>query len=134
MATEPTSLSRQPTKLDYASPTQFRFLINQLPKVEYFTTEANIPGITLAEGTYATPLKDIPILGDKLTYEDLTITFIVDENLENYIEMHTWLTGIGFPSHDLAISGVVAFTSPISLLVPFVLVDMFDVVLLKSLN
>ena len=97
MATEPTSLSRQPTKLDYASPTQFRFLINQLPKVEYFTTEANIPGITLGEGTYATPLKDIPILGDKLTYEDLTITFIVDENLENYIEMHTWLTGIGFP-------------------------------------
>ena len=58
MATEPTSLSRQPTKLDYASPTQFRFLINQLPKVEYFTTEANIPGITLGEGTYATPLKD----------------------------------------------------------------------------
>ena len=97
MATEPTSLSRQPTKLDYASPTQFRFLINQLPKVEYFTTEANIPGITLGEGTYATPLKDIPILGDKLTYDDLTITFIVDENLENYIEMHTWLTGIGFP-------------------------------------
>ena len=97
MATEPTSLSRQPTKLDYASPTQFRFLINQLPKVEYFTTEANIPGITLGEGTYATPLKDIPILGDKLTYEDLTITFIVDENLENYIEMHTWLTVIGFP-------------------------------------
>ena len=97
MATEPTSLSRQPTKLDYASPTQFRFLINQLPKVEYFTTEANIPGITLGEGTYATPLKDIPILGDKLTYDDLTITFIVDENLENYIEMHTWLKSIGFP-------------------------------------
>ena len=97
MATEPTSLSRQPTKLDYASPTQFRFLINQLPKVEYFTTEANIPGITLGDGTYATPLKDIPILGDKLTYDDLTITFIVDENLENYIEMHEWLTACGFP-------------------------------------
>ena len=97
MTTETSPLNRQPTKLDYSSPTQFRFLINQLPKVQYFTTEANIPGLTLGEGTYATPLKDIPILGDKLTYEDLTITFIVDENLENYIEMHTWLTGIGFP-------------------------------------
>ena len=97
MTTETSPLSRQPTKLDYSSPTQFRFLINQLPKVQYFTTEANIPGITLGEGTYATPLKDLPLLGDKLTYDDLTITFIVDENLENYIEMHTWLTGIGFP-------------------------------------
>ena len=114
MATEPTSLSRQPTKLDYASPTQFRFLINQLPKVEYFTTEANIPGITLGEGTYATPLKDIPILGDKLTYDDLTITFIVDENLENYIEMHTWLTGIGFPKDRKQFSEFRSVTSNMS--------------------
>ena len=97
MTTETSPLNRQPTALDYSSPTQFRFLINQLPKVQYFTTEANIPGITLGEGTFATPLKDLPLLGDKLTYDDLTITFIVDENLENYIEMHTWLTGIGFP-------------------------------------
>ena len=98
MTTTTSPLDRQPTALDYSSPTQFRFLINQLPKVQYFTTEANIPGITLSAGTFNTPLKDLPILGDKLTYDDLTISFIVDENLENYIEMHTWLTSIGFPS------------------------------------
>ena len=97
MTTSTSPLSRQPTKLDYSSPTQFRFLINQLPKVQYFTTEASVPGITLTEGQFNTPLKDIELLGDKLTYEDLTIKFIVDENLENYIEMHSWLTGIGFP-------------------------------------
>jgi len=97
MTTTTSPLSRQPNVLDYSSPTQFRFLINQLPKVEYFTTEANIPGITLGESEFPTPLKNIPFLGDKLTYEDLSISFIVDENLENYIEMHTWLTAIGFP-------------------------------------
>ena len=97
MATPTSPISRQPTKLDYSSPTQFRFLINQLPKVEYFTTSANIPGIGLGDGVLNTPFKDIPLLGDKLTYEDLAISFIVDENLENYIEMHNWLTGIAFP-------------------------------------
>ena len=97
MTTETSPLNRQPTALDYSSPTQFRFLINQLPKVQYFTTEANLPGITLDELELGSPLKDLPLLGSKLTYEDLTITFIVDENLENYIEMHTWLTAIGFP-------------------------------------
>ena len=97
MTTSTSPLSRQPTKLDYSSPTQFRFLINQLPKVQYFTVAANIPGLTLGDTTFATPLKDIPLMGDKLTYDDLTLTFIVDENLENYIEMHNWLTGIGFP-------------------------------------
>jgi len=97
MTTETSPLNRQPTALDYSSPTQFRFLINQLPKVQYFTTEANIPGISMGDGVMNTPLKDIPLLGDKLTYEDLAISFIVDENLENYIEMHNWLTGITFP-------------------------------------
>ena len=42
MTTETSPLNRQPTKLDYSSPTQFRFLINQLPKVQYFTVSVNI--------------------------------------------------------------------------------------------
>ena len=111
MTTETSPLNRQPTALDYSSPTQFRFLINQLPKVQYFTTEANIPGITLGEGTYNTPLKDLPLLGDKLTYDDLTISFIVDENLENYIEMHNWLTGIAFPKDRSQFSAFRSTTS-----------------------
>ena len=62
MTTETSPLNRQPSKLDYSSPTQFRFLINQLPKVQYFTTACNIPGISLNEATYNTPLKDIPLI------------------------------------------------------------------------
>ena len=91
------ALDRQPTKLDYASPTQFRFGINQLPKVEFFTVAATVPSITMGEAIFPTPFKDIPIMGDKLTYENLSISFIVDEYLENYISLHEWMTAIGFP-------------------------------------
>ena len=91
------SYNRQPTKLDYASPTQFKFGIIKLPKVEYFCTAANIPGITLGSTDQPTPLKDIPIPGDKLSYDTLNISFLVDENLENYREIHGWMTGLGFP-------------------------------------
>jgi len=91
------TLARQPTKLDYASPTQFKFSILKLPKVEYFCTAVNIPGISLSESAQVTPLKDIPIPGDKLKYESLSMTFLVDEYLENYRELHGWLTGLGFP-------------------------------------
>jgi hypothetical protein len=92
------SLSRQPTKLDYASPTQFKFSIIKLPKVEYFCTAANIPGVTLGGSmTQETPLKSIPLPGDHLTYEPLQMTFLVDENLENFQEIHGWLVGLGFP-------------------------------------
>ena len=96
--TDLNALSRQPTKLDYASPTQFKFGIVKLPKVEYFCTAVNVPGISLGGlMTQQTPLKHIPLPGDNLTYADLTCTFLVDENLENYREMHKWLTGLGFP-------------------------------------
>jgi len=91
------SLLRQPTKLDYASPTQFKFSILKLPKVEYFCTSVNVPGISLGDAVQATSLKNIPIPGDKLTYEPLQMTFLVDENLENFQEIHGWLVGLRFP-------------------------------------
>lgn len=92
------SYARQPTKTDYASPTQFKFNILKLPKVEYFCTQVNLPGITLGGSLeQKTPLKDIPLPGDKLSYDPLSMTFLVDENLENFQEIHGWLVGLGFP-------------------------------------
>ena len=90
-------LERQPEKLDYASPTQFKFIINQLPKVEFFTVAANVPSITLGETTFGTPFRQIPIQGDTITFDQLSISFIVDEYLENYLSLHDWITGVGFP-------------------------------------
>jgi len=91
------SYARQPTKTDYASPTQFKFNILKLPKVEYFCTQINLPGISLGAVNQPTPFKDIPLPGDKLSYDPLSMTFLVDENLENFQEIHGWLVGLGFP-------------------------------------
>ena len=52
-------LSRQPTQLDYASPTQFKFNLVKIPKVEYFVTSINIPGVTLGSGLQTTRFKDM---------------------------------------------------------------------------
>ena len=52
MTTETSPLNRQPDKLDYTSPTQFRFILNQIPKVQFFVQAANIPGISLGEAVY----------------------------------------------------------------------------------
>ena len=97
MTTDTSPISRQPTVLDYSSPTQFRFMIHQLPKVEFFTTAANIPDISLGELVIPTPYKQIPILGDQLTFGNLLVSFIVDEELANYKTIHDWMVGIGFP-------------------------------------
>ena len=97
MTTTTNMLARQPTELDYADPTKFKFSIQKLPKVEFFTTAANLPGINLGESIFPTPFKQVPVMGDDLTFDNLEIEFIVDAQLENYRELHQWLVGIGFP-------------------------------------
>ena len=91
--------TRQPAKLDYASPIQFRFKCTKLPEVEFTCHTANIPGISLCSATPPTPLVDVPIPGDKISYQSSDISFLVDENLNNYKEIHDWLIGIGFPQN-----------------------------------
>ena len=86
-----------PDKLDYLSPTQFRFGIHQLPKVEFFVQTCNLPGLTMNNTEIPNPFKNIPVMGEKIEYEDLNLTFLVDEYLENYLQLHQWLTAIGFP-------------------------------------
>ena len=103
--------TRQPSKMDYASPVQFRFKCSKLPLVEFFCQTANIPGIGLGEASMATPLKDISIPGEKVTYQDLAISFLVDENLNNYKEIHDWIIGIGFPQNHTQFSDLRATSS-----------------------
>ena len=42
---------------------------------------------------------DYPIPGDKINYSTLDLSFLVDENLNNYKELHDWISGLGFPKN-----------------------------------
>jgi hypothetical protein len=106
--TDTNIIDRTPSKFDYASPIQFRFKMTKLPTVEFFVQTANIPGITLGDTTMPTPLKEISMPGDKLTYQTLEVSFLVDENLNNYKEIHDWMTGIGFPEDHKQFADVLA--------------------------
>ena len=87
----------QPTVFDYATSTQWRIAFNRIPKTTWFCVAANVPGIQLGEASYPTPMTDMMVVGDKLTFETLNITFLVDEELQNYRELWDWLVGIGAP-------------------------------------
>ena len=82
---------------NYLSPVGFKFTITKVPKADFFSNSASIPGINLGYAVQPTYLKDLPVPGDKLTYQDFSLRFFVDENLTNYLEVHNWLRGLGFP-------------------------------------
>ena len=92
-----TPWSNQLSNRNYLSPVGFKFVITKAPKADFFSNQASIPGINLGFALQPNYLKDIPVAGDKLTYDDFTLSFFVDENLQNYMQIHDWLRGLGYP-------------------------------------
>lgn len=82
---------------NYLSPVGFKFTLAKAPKAVFFCNSARIPEINLDLARQPTYLKDLDVPGEKLTYGDLSLRFLVDENMENYMSIHNWLTGLGFP-------------------------------------
>ena len=91
------SWTNQISNRNFLSGIGFKFNLAKYPKVDFFCNTARIPEISLATATQPSYLKDIDIPGEKLTFGDLTIQFLVDENMENYKTIHDWLYGLGFP-------------------------------------
>jgi len=87
---------RQIKNRNFLSPTGFKFVLNRAPKVSFFGNEANIPSLDLGVAEQPTYLKDIPLPGDKVTFGDFNLRFLVDENLENYNEISNWIRSVGY--------------------------------------
>ena len=86
-----------PSNINPLSPLGFRFGVNKLPNVDFFAQSVNLPGVSIGQVEQATPLIVSPIPGEMLTYQELTIQFMVDENMTNYKSIVNWLEGLGFP-------------------------------------
>ena len=82
---------------NYLSNVGFNFTLARFPKVDFFSNTANLPGLTLGTVNAPNYLKELPLAGDRLVFEDFSLQFIVDEQLENYLAIHNWMKGLGFP-------------------------------------
>ena len=84
-----------PDNLSYLAPTQFELLVKKLPNTKYFATGVNIPSVSVGETLQPTRLgATVKLPGDKIQFGEITITFIVDENMENWTELYNWMEGI----------------------------------------
>ena len=88
---------KQIANRNYMSPLGFKLIITKTPKVDFLCQSANIPSISMGTAVQPTYLKDIPVPGDKVLYDDLNVRFLVDEKMENYLAIHKWITGLGYP-------------------------------------
>ena len=76
---------------------RFKLVIRNLRQTTFTCQTANLPGISQATIDLNNPLNKIVVNSTKLQYENLNIGFKVDEDLNNFKEIHEWLTGITAP-------------------------------------
>ena len=88
---------KQIANRNYMSPLGFKLILTKTPKVDFLCQSANIPSISMGTAIQPSYLKDSPVPGDKVLYDDLNVRFLVDEKMENYLAIHKWITGLGYP-------------------------------------
>ena len=91
------AFGKQIQNRNFLSGVAFKFNLAKFPKVDFFSNSARIPELSLELATQASYLKNIDVPGERLTFGDFTLRFLVDENMENYLSVYNWLKGLGFP-------------------------------------
>ena len=89
-----------PTNINPLSSNGFNFSISKLPEVSFFCQEVTLPSMTLPTFDMNTPLSALPFSGEILSFDDLNIQFIIDQNMSNYIAVYNWMIGLGFPEDN----------------------------------
>lgn len=86
-----TAITRNPTNPNPLQPNKFLLTFSRAPNVQYFCQQVSVPGISLSEAVIANPFVDIYAPGEKAIYDLLNITFLIDEELQGWKEIHDWI-------------------------------------------
>lgn len=79
-------------------PNGFLVTVNRLPNVSYWCNGVSLPGMSTTNPRLPNPFSRLPNPGDNIDFDNLQITFSVDEDLLNWSELMRWMVGFGFPS------------------------------------
>lgn len=85
------------TNPNFLSPLSYKFVLARTPNLNFNIQTVRLPGMSLSSTETATPFVSMPNSG-KITYSPLTITFRVNEDMADYLEIHNWMKGLGSPT------------------------------------
>jgi hypothetical protein len=95
------ALDNTPSNRNFLSPLNFKFVLKRAPHVNFFLQKINLPQVAITRAIeYSNPLIVIPISGEHVSFSPLTISFKVDEDLQNYLEIFNWIKALGDYGRD----------------------------------
>lgn len=81
------------------SPVGFSFQLMRAPDIEFFVQSVSLPGITMNSPEVPNPFIAYPVPGDHITYGEFELTYKINEDMSNYLEIFDWMTALGFPDN-----------------------------------
>ena len=94
MAGNPSVLTRQPQNTNLLQTTKFILTLPRITNTQYFCQDTILPGVSLAVISRVTPVVDLWSAGSKLSYNEFAVTFLVDEDLRAWTDIHDWMRGL----------------------------------------
>lgn len=91
------AITDTPQNKNFLNPLNFQFQLKRAPNVNFFIQKISLPSIDSPQIEIPTMFNYIPEPGNKLIYGDLEITFKIDEDFNNYLEIHNWIRALTFP-------------------------------------
>jgi hypothetical protein len=96
-----TAITRNPTNPNPLHPNKFQLNFSRAPNIQYFCQTVSVPGVSTSEIPVQNPFVELYAPGEKPIYDVLNITFIVDEEMKAWREIHDWIRAMTFPySYD----------------------------------
>lgn len=86
-----------PVNKSFLSNNKFDFTIKRLPNLTFFVQGISLPEISLNTTDVSTPFTRVSLPGNQLSYGQLNITYIIDENMESWFELYNWMNSLGNP-------------------------------------
>jgi hypothetical protein len=86
-----------PENTSFLQSAKFSFLFPELPFLRYFCQSVTLPGVSTTPVGVENPFSRTYRHGDKLNYDSISITCIVDEDMRVWEETYNWLVALTFP-------------------------------------
>lgn len=93
-----TIINRNPANKDLLQTTKFLLTFSRLPGLTFFCQSVNLPGVSLSEVPVNTPFVDLYVPGEKIAYDTLNASFLVDEDIQSWQQIHDWIRAMTFPN------------------------------------
>jgi hypothetical protein len=90
-------LAQIPENTSLLQTTKFTFVIPQLPFLKYFCQTVQLPGLSTTEVLQSSMFNDTYRQGQKINFDPITITTLIDEDIRVWEETYQWMVYLANP-------------------------------------